>query len=160
MTVATVAVVAAVAVLLLVLVGGGYACFRPMVRTRLAEKAASVREITGLADFEAQMKKPASVILLYADWCGHCRQYKPDVADVARRFPHLDVAQVDLGGGEGDPRRQIVEAHGSTLGFAAFPTLYVFSHGRKVKESVGRMGRCELEQFLGVGDGECGPSTR
>lgn len=160
MTFATAAVIVAVAVLLLVLIGGGYACFRPMVRTRLAEKAA-VREIAGLADFDEQMQKPTSVMLLYADWCGHCRQFKPDLAAVAKANPHLDVAQVDLGGDASDPRRQIVEAHGERLGFAAFPTLYVFAGGRKIKERVGRIGRCELERFLEVDSGaECGPATQ
>jgi thiol-disulfide isomerase/thioredoxin len=153
---AIVAIVVAVAVLLLVLVGGGYACMRPVIRTRLAEPAAgSVRELEDLAQFEEQMKKPKSAILLYAEWCGHCRAFKPDLAKVAQNHPELNVAQVDLGAGvdSGDPRRQIVEAHGEQLGFMAFPTLYVFEGGKKTKEHVGRMNRCELERFLGVAMG-------
>ena len=147
-----IAIVMSIAILLLVLVGGGYACFRPVIRTRLAEKDAPVKELTDLASFEAHMNKKQSAILLYAEWCGHCRAFKPDLAKVAKDHPELHVAQVDLGAGvdSDDPRRQIIEAHGERLGFMAFPTLYVFENGKKVKENVGRMNRCELERFLGV----------
>jgi len=76
-------------------------------------------------DFDSVVDGSRSVfVMFYAPWCGHCKSFKPDYAEVARAFESqkndVVIAAVDA-----DSHRDL----GSRFGVSGFPTLKFFPKG-------------------------------
>lgn len=77
------------------------------------------------SDFDNVVDGSRSVfVMFYAQWCGHCKSFKPDYAEVARAFEskkeEVVIASVDA-----DTHREL----GSKYGVTGFPTLKFFPKG-------------------------------
>jgi len=62
--------------------------------------------------------------MFYAPWCGHCKSFKPDYAEVARAF-ESHKSQVVIAAVDADSHRDL----GSKYGVQGFPTLKFFPKG-------------------------------
>ena len=62
-------------------------------------------------------------VMFYAPWCGHCKKFKPEYADVAQSFK--DTEDVVIASVDADAHRDL----GSRYGVSGFPTLKFFEKG-------------------------------
>ena len=62
-------------------------------------------------------------VMFYAPWCGHCKKFKPEYADVARSFK--DTEEVVIAAVDADAHNAL----GSKYGVSGFPTLKFFEKG-------------------------------
>jgi len=77
------------------------------------------------SEFDSVVDGSRSVfVMFYASWCGHCKNFKPEYAEVARAFEskkdEVVIASVDA-----DSHREL----GSKYGVTGFPTLKFFPKG-------------------------------
>ena len=97
-------------------------------------KNSSIRFLTG-ADFEDDepwmLKEPqCTIVLFYADWCGHCNSFKPVYAKFSDAAQFLEVAAVDT-----DANSALMEKlRNSPLKIEGYPTVIKFSNGKPVGE--------------------------
>ncbi|CAJ1383281.1 unnamed protein product [Effrenium voratum] len=85
-----------------------------------------VRNLVGYSVGTA-VEDPSKDVLVncYAPWCGHCRRFKPNYQELARRLSHVSslvVSQMDCTQNDLGPLRRVVRG---------FPTVALFPAGRK-----------------------------
>lgn len=95
----------------------------------------SVKKLTG-ADFENDYpenlkNKDCTIVLFYADWCGHCQNFKPVYNKFAESIMFLNIAAIDI-----DLNRDLIERMNSSgkVEIKSFPTLIKYSNGKPVGE--------------------------
>jgi len=77
------------------------------------------------SDFDTVVDGSRSVfVMFYAPWCGHCKSFKPDYAEVARAF-ESQKDKVVIAAVDADSHREL----GGKFGVTGFPTLKFFPQG-------------------------------
>jgi protein disulfide-isomerase-like protein len=79
--------------------------------------------------FEKDLTNDTKLVLFYADWCGHCKQFKPiwnETADEVNKGGKKIMISVDVGGKDQESSK-ISEKYGVD----GFPTVVIFSNGSK-----------------------------
>lgn len=68
-------------------------------------------------------------VLFYADWCGHCKNFKPEYEKFA------DIAQfIKVYALNSDDNREFIEKlNGTPAEVTGFPTLYLYSNGEPIE---------------------------
>jgi thiol-disulfide isomerase/thioredoxin len=113
-----------------------------MARPTLFGAAADVEEIEDPSALMAAPGKPVA-LLLWATWCGHCKELKPQFAALAREFRQLRFASC-----ENEALQR--SGQGEKLQVSAFPTvLAVNTDGSVADRLVGNQGPQALRAFLG-----------
>lgn len=92
-------------------------------------ETSSVRELSG-ADFEDEnpeklKEKQCMFVLFYADWCGHCQNFKPVYAQFADVAQFIDVGAVNVDKNDVFMKR-LAE---SSLKIKGYPTVIKYSNG-------------------------------
>ena len=81
--------------------------------------------------FESDLTKDTKLVLFYADWCGHCKQFKPiwkETADEINKGGKKIMISVDVGGKDTESSKL-----SEKYGVDGFPTVIIFSNGSKSK---------------------------
>ena len=84
------------------------------------------------------------MVLVFADWCGHCKVMMPDFADVVKKTPGVTFG--------------MIEASDLPPGFAdryrvhAYPTSLLFEGGVQIASRTGRLTAIELSRFVVHGE--------
>lgn len=78
-------------------------------------------------------KRSPGMLLIWAEWCGHCQRFKPTFTNLQRRFgkefPCLSIEDADLG--ETDDLKR-------ALNFRGYPTIKFFDqHGKIIGDYSG-----------------------
>ncbi len=79
--------------------------------------------------FEKDITNDTKLVLFYADWCGHCQQFKPiwkETAEQINKGGKKIMISVDVGGK--DPESSKLS---EKYGVDGFPTVMIFSNGSK-----------------------------
>jgi thiol-disulfide isomerase/thioredoxin len=101
--------------------------------------------------------KRINVILYYANWCGHCKEFKPIFAEVAAELMSRSDAPVDyiFAQCEAEVLGQVDEASVAGLGLSGYPTVKAFlptdkaaPDGRNPSSLVGAVGKETLKAWL------------
>lgn len=67
-------------------------------------------------------------VLFYADWCGHCQNFKPEYEKFADVAQFIKVYAVN----SGDNEEFIEKLTGTPAEVKGFPTLYLYANGEPV----------------------------
>lgn len=92
----------------------------------------NVREITG-ADFTDDCKlkdDKCTFVLFFADWCGHCQNFKPTYINFANIITFMKVCAVNV-----DNNKELINKMSKTnFPVKGFPTLLIFKNGKVIEE--------------------------
>jgi thiol-disulfide isomerase/thioredoxin len=89
--------------------------------------------------------KECSIILFYADWCGHCVNFKPVYVQFYEKVPSLNIAAVN------SEHENVIKAFNIT----GFPTLLKFKNGQKTGEITDRSLNGLIDSAMSLCDEDC-----
>lgn len=91
-------------------------------------------------------------ILFYADWCGHCQNFKPEYIKFAEKAQFMNVAALNV-----DNSEAIVSATKETkFPVQGFPTLLLYKNGKPIEEYDGPRTQAALvKRALKLCNGKC-----
>ena len=70
-----------------------------------------------------------SLVLFYADWCGHCKKLKPTWKECAEKAKENGLTMVQINVGEGtDKDKEISEKYS----IDGYPTIILFKNGKPI----------------------------
>ena len=129
--------------------------------TALFDSTHSVKKLTG-ADFEnfhpwKLKKKGCAVVLFYANWCGHCQQFKSEYVKFADMSQFVNVYAVDSDAQQGLLKAQKAAPH-SPVKIQGFPTIWMYKGGSPHHEYTGE--RTVGALVADVAKMSCAPSRR
>jgi len=106
----------------------------------------SVKVLTG-ADFDNVepwnlQDKKCAFVLFFADWCGHCRDFKPEYSNFADAAQFIRVYAVDSDANETLMNK--LQNPDSPVQVQGFPTVWMYSHGKPLKQYEGKRSWQEL----------------
>lgn len=96
------------------------------------------------------ISKRCSILLIYADWCGHCKSFRDTYETFARTATHLDVLAVN--GSEYSKLMSKIKEDRPGLAISGYPTVLYFSGGKPIEVYKG--GR-DVESLLKSSMGVC-----
>lgn len=76
--------------------------------------------------------KRCAFILFFADWCGHCQDFKPEYIKFADIAQFMRVHAVDTGAESTLMGR--LETEGSPVKILGFPTVWIYHNGEPYEE--------------------------
>ncbi len=79
--------------------------------------------------FEKDLTNDTKLVLFYADWCGHCKQFKPvweETASEINKGGKKIMISVNVGGKDNESSKL-----SEKYGVDGFPTVIIFSNGSK-----------------------------
>lgn len=79
------------------------------------------------------------VVDFWADWCGPCKAYAPQFAQLAQTQPALRFVKIDS---DANPR------FSASQNIRSIPTTVLFQHGREVARVSGALSAAQLQQWL------------
>lgn len=80
------------------------------------------------------------LILAYADWCGHCKNFKPTWNEFRRKYENvLDIREI-----EESSNKEIMQE----LGVRGFPTIMLLNNGKKITYKEADRDMLHLENFV------------
>ena len=102
----------------------------------------AILHVTGEAEFAALLVPGGKAVLVdfYADWCGPCRQFGPELAKFADRH-RADVAVVKVNVDQSQELARKYEV-------SSIPAILLFRNGKLVKQAVGGMSTDALEAWV------------
>ena len=87
-----------------------------------------------IKEWELQSKK-CSVLLVYADWCGHCKTFRDTYEEFGRQSGHVDVLAIN-----GSHHSALMSKIGEDmpgLSGLGFPTILFFANGKPTEVYTG-----------------------
>ena len=121
-------------------------------------KNTCVKMLSG-ADFDNKepwkLRSPrCSLVLFFADWCGHCQNLKPTFIDFADMAQFCTVAAVDSQA-NADLLNKI-QAKASPIKIKGYPTIWMYKDGKPLKEYNGeRTKQALLKAAMTLCDKSC-----
>ena len=80
------------------------------------------------ADFSEQLNNGKKLVLIYADWCGHCKKIKPTWDKVSEKVNKEDeLKMVKINCGEGTPEQKQLMSKYDVDGY---PTILIVDNGK------------------------------
>jgi protein disulfide-isomerase-like protein len=79
------------------------------------------------SSFESDLDNDTKLVLFYADWCGHCKKFKPTWEETAKEV-NVDGKKIMISvnvGEQDDNSKQLSEKYNVD----GFPTIVIFSNG-------------------------------
>jgi thioredoxin-like negative regulator of GroEL len=104
-----------------------------------------VRNVNSREKYNRLLKKVPCITLFYADWCGHCQQFKPEWRKFEKLIRDSDVNNEILIATVGEKERKSVDGDSDVLGY---PTVFYLMNGKKQKEYTGPRSSDGLLEFL------------
>ena len=81
-------------------------------------------------DLEEEIADGKKVVLFYADWCGHCKEFKPVWDEVAKEVNKDEKKMIKVNCGEGTKEdKKIMEKYDVD----GYPTIIIFEDGKPKK---------------------------
>lgn len=123
-------------------------------------KDSSVKLLTG-ADFQDRQPwklrdSRCAFVLFFAEWCGHCQNFKPEYIKFADVAQFIRVYAVDTGD-ESTLLKKLSDNKLSPVKITGFPTVWIYSHGKPLKEYDGpRSWQALLSEAKKVCHENCG----
>jgi protein disulfide-isomerase-like protein len=99
------------------------------------------------SDFENDLTNDTKLVLFYADWCGHCKQFKPiwnETAKEVNKGNKKIMISVNVGDQDSDSGKL-----SEKYGVDGFPTVIIFSNGKKTNSYDGPRTKEGLMNVLG-----------
>ena len=75
------------------------------------------------------LKNGITTVMVYASWCGHCRQAKPIFAKLAREVSRTTLSQNKFGALDSEKYGDVVKQ----MNIEAYPTFIQFKHGQYIR---------------------------
>ena len=99
-----------------------------------------VKPLTG-ADFEDKESwklrdKRCAFILFFADWCGHCKNFKPEYISFADVAQFIRIHAIDA-----DSEKTLmtkINDENSPMSIEGFPTVWIYKNGEPYREYNGK----------------------
>jgi thiol-disulfide isomerase/thioredoxin len=121
-------------------------------------KNTSVKVLNG-SDFDDKKPwnstdKKCMFVGFFADWCGHCRNLKPEYIKFADMAQFIKVAAIDS-----DSQKALLtrmQQQSSPLKIRGFPTIWIYAKGKPLEEYKGdRTVKAMLTKALDVCNESC-----
>eukprot|EP00123_Amoebidium_parasiticum_P016783 comp23582_c1_seq1/m.39984 comp23582_c1_seq1/g.39984 ORF comp23582_c1_seq1/g.39984 comp23582_c1_seq1/m.39984 type:complete len:303 (-) comp23582_c1_seq1:332-1240(-) len=94
-----------------------------------AGASGEVLHISSEAEYQRLISSSSLVVVdFYATWCGPCKMIAPHIEQMARSYPHVIFAKVDV-----DELQTVAISAGVT----AMPTFHLYRNGKKLREMRG-----------------------
>jgi thioredoxin 1 len=88
-------------------------------------------------NFETFVSKGVSLVDLYADWCGPCKQIAPIIDDLSTDYDQVGKMDVDE-----NPETM------RELGIRSIPTILIYKDGVQVDRHVGMAQKVQLQDLI------------
>ncbi len=85
----------------------------------------------GTPDFDAAVSKGLTLVDFWAEWCGPCRSMHPVFERMAKKYPGIRFARVNV-----DAAREIAQRYG----VQSIPTFIMFRDGIEADRMTGAVG--------------------
>ncbi len=96
------------------------------------------------ADFDKELNHGKKLVLIYADWCGHCKKMKPTWDKVSEKVNKEDeLKMVKINCGEGTPAQKKLMADYDVDGY---PTILIVDNGKATPYDGDRTEEALLKQ--------------
>ena len=106
-------------------------------------------------DLEDQLREGKTLVMFYADWCGHCQKIKPIWDESAKEINEsasnsgVKLIKVNCGKpNENESHKQIMQKYE----IQGFPTIKLFEDGEVVQDFDGNRTKEGIRKFLGLDD--------
>ena len=77
-------------------------------------------------DLDEQIADGKKIVLFYADWCGHCKEFKPVWDETAKEVNKKDNKMIKVNCGEGTKEdKEIMKKYD----IDGYPTIIIFENG-------------------------------
>ena len=80
-----------------------------------------------------------TLVDFYADWCGPCKLMSPVIEEIAKEYPDITVAKINVN------KNEKLAAEYNIL---SIPTIIIFKNGTEVTRTVGYTPKQDLELYL------------
>jgi thiol-disulfide isomerase/thioredoxin len=104
-----------------------------------------VRSNSSCDKYNRLLKKIPCITLFYADWCGHCQQFKPEWSKFEKLIRDSNISNEILIASVGEKQRNNIDGDSDVLGY---PTIFYLMDGKKQKEYSGPRTSEGLLDFL------------
>ena len=88
---------------------------------------------------EALKAKSLSVIEFGAPWCGACKTTEPIIVELAKTYPNIKFAKVDVAKNP---------ALASRMGVMSLPNILIVSEGKVLDQVIGAGSRAKIEEKI------------
>ena len=97
------------------------------------------------SDFGTEVQNGKKLVLFYADWCGHCKRFKPDWDDLSKEMNKDDKKMVKVNLGGDDSKNEEIMAKYNVDGF---PTVALLNNGNLQQVYQGERTKSGLKEFM------------
>lgn len=104
-----------------------------------------VRSNSSCDKYNRLLKKIPCITLFYADWCGHCQQFKPEWNKFEKLIHNSNISNEILIASVVEKQRNNIDGDSDVLGY---PTIFYLMDGKKQKEYSGPRTSEGLLDFL------------
>lgn len=120
-------------------------CKNPPSQSATTTTITTVLSSNNFEEFVGTPSK-AALVMVYADWCGHCKHLKPEFDKLAAHYK--EDSRIVIGKLDGPSNRALAKGFGVT----GFPTIFYFAPGVKDEPEKVKAGRTfdTLKPFLDV----------
>lgn len=123
-------------------------CKNPPPQSPQSASTTTITTVLSSKNFEEFVgtASKAALVMVYADWCGHCKHLKPEFDKLADHYK--DDSRVVIGKLDGPSNRALAKGFGVT----GFPTIFYFAPGVNNDPEKVKAGRTfdTLKPFLDV----------
>lgn len=100
----------------------------------------------------SQIKDKVVVILIFASWCGHCKNFKPIYQEFATKMngSNVFVAAIQDDGERESEKRLMKKIKTIKSDFRGFPDVVLYKNGRRVDKDLGDRSLEGLMSFVKV----------